>query len=526
MTNPLALLTPQAEQDAPPPALLPYQQAWVADDSLLKIAEKSRRIGLTWAEAADDALIAAAADGSNVFYISATQDMALEYIEAAAMWARVYDLAAGQIEDGVFDDGNREIKLYKIDFPKSGKRIVALSSRPANLRGKQGVIVIDEAAFAPDLAGLIKAAMAMLMWGDKVRIISTHDGDGNPFNELITEVRAGKRKGSVHRITLADAVADGLYRRVCLRKKRPWTPAGEAAWVEDVRNFYGDDAEEELDVVPSKGGGAYIPLALVETRMVAVDEAHSVPVIRSRWTDEFGLLPEPVRNLEIAAWCEDNLAPALETLDPDRPHGFGEDFARVGDLTVITAGEEGSDTVLRCKLVVEIANCPFAQQRQIIKFIADRLPKFRAAALDAGGNGAETAEWCADTYGHGRVLQVKLSDKFYLENMPRFKAALEDATLDGLPRDSECRDDMRAIKKIDGIPKLPKQKTQAGNEKQKKQQRHGDFAISLFMFHCAMTTVVYGPMEFEAAPRRHDREPDGWGDEPEGAGEFASRGTW
>lgn len=38
--------------------LLGYQKRWIADKSQLKIAEKSRRTGLTWAEAADDALIA------------------------------------------------------------------------------------------------------------------------------------------------------------------------------------------------------------------------------------------------------------------------------------------------------------------------------------------------------------------------------------------------------------------------------------------------------------------------------------
>ncbi len=36
--------------------LLPYQRRWIADTSQLKIAEKSRRTGLTWAEAADAAL--------------------------------------------------------------------------------------------------------------------------------------------------------------------------------------------------------------------------------------------------------------------------------------------------------------------------------------------------------------------------------------------------------------------------------------------------------------------------------------
>lgn len=481
MKNPLkSTLTANAADDAPPPALLPYQQRWVADDAPLKVAEKSRRVGLTWGEAADDALIASARDGANVFYISATQDMAIEYIEAAAMWAKAYDLAAGEIEEGVFiDEGDKAIKTYKIDFPMSGFRIVALSSRPANLRGKQGVIVIDEGAFAPDLAGLIKAAMAMLMWGDKVRILSTHNGDENPFNELITDIRAGKRKGSVHRITFNDAVSDGLFERVCLRKKRPYSKEAEAAWVADVRSFYADDAAEELDAIPSKGGGTFLSLALIESRM-----AHDVPIVRGKWDADFGLLPEPVRAREVADWCRENLQPILEEFDAKRPHGFGQDFARVGDLTVVTALEEGIDLVNRPRLVVELANCPYRQQEQILDFIVDRLPRLRYGALDAGGNGGQLAEHAADRFGHHRIDQIHLTEKFYLEQMPKFKAHLEDATLDGLPRDEQCRDDLRAIKKIDGVPKLPKAKTQTADGK--KLQRHGDFAISLFLADYAM----------------------------------------
>lgn len=92
--NPLTAAIAKVADDAPPTALLKYQQDWIADDSPLKIAEKSRRVGLTWAEAADNVLIASAEGGSNVFYISATQDMAIEYIEACGMWARHFDMAA------------------------------------------------------------------------------------------------------------------------------------------------------------------------------------------------------------------------------------------------------------------------------------------------------------------------------------------------------------------------------------------------------------------------------------------------
>ncbi|WP_238377270.1 hypothetical protein [Vogesella sp. EB] len=118
-----------------PAVLLPYQQRWVADPSPLKVIEKSRRTGLTWGEAADDVLTAAAekpAGGQNVYYIAYNQDMTAEYIEACAMWCKAFDYAAGQVEEGIWDDEadrDKNIKTYTIRFP-SGHRIVALSSRP------------------------------------------------------------------------------------------------------------------------------------------------------------------------------------------------------------------------------------------------------------------------------------------------------------------------------------------------------------------------------------------------------------
>lgn len=490
--NPLALLkTPPNDRSAPPPALLPYQQKWVADTSPLKLGEKSRRIGLTWAEASDDVLIASQADGSNVFYIGPTQDMALEFIEACAMWARAYHYAASEIEEGIFlDDGDKSIKTYKIDFPGSGKRIVALSSRPANLRGKQGVIVIDEAAFHPDLKGLIKAAMAMLLWGDRVRIMSTHAGADNQFNELIQEIRAEKRKGSVHRITFRDAVEQGIFRRVCLRRGLAWTPEIEAQWVMDAYAYYADDAPEELDVVPSQGGGAFLTMALIEARMSA-----STPIVRGKWQSEFGVQPDYARHAEVEEWCEEHLAPHLAALDGELRHSFGEDFGRVSDLTSIDVTAEGKDLVSRVVLHVELSNCPFRQQEQILFYIADRLPRFKCGALDATGNGAALAEYAANRYGALRIEQVKLNDQFYLENMAKFKAALQDETLRDLPRDREIRDDLRSLRVIDGIPKLPKAKTQRADGE--KLSRHGDAAISLFLAHYAGRRETV-PMEFDS----------------------------
>jgi phage FluMu gp28-like protein len=503
--DPTLFVKTAATVEAPPPALMPYQAAWVADDAQLKIAEKGRRVGLTWAEASDNVLIAAAEGGSNVFYISATQDMAREYIEACAMWARVFDYAAGEIGEGIYDDGNARdgsrsfIKTYEIVFPKSGKRIVALSSRPTNLRGKQGVIVIDEAAFAQDLAGLLKAAMAMLLWGDKVRIISTHDGVENAFNSLILDVRAGKKgAATVHRITFAQAVEQGLYRRVCLRKGIAWTEEAEAAWVASAYLFYGDDAAEELDVVPSQSAGAYLSLALIQQRMVTAwpEDPQGPVIVRGKWDDAFAYLPEDVRRHAITGWIKEELQPHLDRLRKDRRHAFGEDFARNRDQAVTTIVEEDNDLSHRPRLTFELSNCPFSSQQQILFHVIDALPGFRGGAMDASGNGAALAEACAQRYGELMIEQVKASDAFYLAHMPKLKAGLQDGTLRDLARDQAHQDDLRAIKLIKGVPKLLHTDTQsaaakaAAAEGGTKQRRHGDFAIALFLAEYAFAREV------------------------------------
>lgn len=529
----LLLQAEQHDADAPPPVLLVYQQDWVADQAQLKIAEKSRRIGLTWAEASDNVLIASAEGGSNVFYISATQDMAREYIEACAMWARAFNVLAGEVSESLFDDTGkdgieRHIKTYEITFPNTGKRIVALSSRPTNLRGKQGVIVIDEAAFAPDLAGLLKAAMAMLLWGDRVRIISTHDGVENAFATLIDEVRAGKRgKGaSVHRIDFARAVADGLYRRVCLRRGLVWTPEAEAQWVAEARAFYGDDAAEELDCVPSQGGGKYLSLALIAERMTAAwtPETKTGPgLVRARWGDAFAYLPEDVRTYAIKSWCEEHLLPHLKRLSPQQRHVFGQDFARSLDLSVITVAAEDSDHTHLVRLVVELGNCPFSCQWQILQFIVDALPRFRGGAMDATGNGAALAEAAAQKYGVLMIEQVKLNVAFYLAHMPKLKAALADGTLRDIPRDDALRDDLRALVLVKGVPRVPDASTASAAKRLesaeggtgKHGRRHGDFAISLFLTEYAFHREA-GEIDYLGVPGRASRH--------EGAGDPGRRG--
>lgn len=474
-----------------PAVLLPYQQRWVADAAQVKIAEKSRRVGLTWAEAGDDVLIAAEAGGSNVYYIGPTKDMAVEFIEAAAWWCRSLGEAASEIQDGVMPDGDRDILTYTINFP-SGRRVQALSSRPRNLRGKQGVIVIDEAAFHESLAELLKAALAMLIWGGKVRLISTHDGVVNPFNELISDIRAGKKTYSLHRTTFDEALAEGLYQRICLVSGQTWTPEGEREWAAQIREHYAPNDAEELDCVPNESSGRYLAMGLVEARA-----QQGIPVLRLAKKAAFSLQPLPHRQAEIARWLADEVQPLLDALDPEDEHVLGEDFARSGDTTEIVPLAIGRNLVRRVPFVIELHNLPFDQQQQVIQFVLAGLPRLRAAGFDARGNGGQIAESMADAFGHDVIEQVMATNNWYLENMPPLRAAFEDAMI-VIPADRDLRDDLMQIRVISGVPKVPE------NTGQK--SRHGDFAIALCM-----------------AWRASQREPEIYAYEPVRAGEAQDR---
>lgn len=482
----------------PGAVLMGYQQRWVADRSPLKVMEKSRRTGITWGEASDNVLTAASertAGGQNVYYIAYNQDMTIEYIQACAMWARMFNYAAGEIEEGIWEDEedvDRNIKTYTIKFP-SGFRIVALSSRPSNLRGRQGIIVIDEAAFHDQFKKLLDAALAMLIWGGQVHVISTHNGDDNPFNELITDIRSGRRAGTVHRVDFNEAVADGLYQRVCMRLGKPWTPEGQAEWKAGVYRFYGDGAAEELDCIPSNGSGAWLSRALIESRMSA-----DTPVLRWACKAGFELLPDHIRAAECRDWLEAQMLPLLERLPTEAQSYDGEDFGRSGDLTVHVPLIQHQNLVRRVPFTVELRNVPFRQQEQVAFYLLDRLPRFTGGAFDARGNGQAIAEFAMQRYGAARIAQVMPTESWYREHMPPVKAALEDGNLVDLPKDADTLNDLRAVQMVRGVPRVPDERTK-GEDKGK---RHGDAAVAVALAYYASRELNKGPVHAASRPRR------------------------
>lgn len=478
-----------------PNVLLGYQARTVAElesGTAVLIIEKSRRVGLTWGLAAYAVLRAGRAreaGGMDAMYISYSQEMTREFIDACAMWARAFAQAAIAQEELLFDDTDpdnpsetRQIKAFRIKFA-SGFEILALSSAPRTLRGKQGLVIIDEAAFVDSLKELLKAALAFLMWGGQVVVCSTHNGTDNEFNVQIQDILSGRSKFKRLHIDFDEALLDGLYQRICLVTGKEWSPEAEAQWRQDIIDFYGEGADEELFCVPSMGSGSWLTGPLIEARMTVLPE--EAPVIRIDLPPDFLHRSKLERDHLLAPHME-TINGALGNLDPKLLYALGYDPARVSDPAIIKL--LAIDPVLkrRSALTVEMRGVPFAEQKAVARLIMKAVPRLVGAAVDATGMGMNLAEDLGREFGlreeeggAGLVWAVKLSATWYNENMPPLHAAFTDDAI-ALTKDAEHAVDLRLVKVIRGIPSIPPERVGEAGKK-----RHGDYAVALALAYFA-----------------------------------------
>lgn len=472
--------------------LMDHQVAWIEDRSDLKINEKGRRTGITYAEALDDTIIAAsspAAGGDNIWYIPDTKDKGIEFIRYVAHFARVVSQELGAaVQEYLFEDKqpsgeSKYITAWRVTF-SSGYRVVALASRPANIRGLQGIVVIDEAAYHQDVEAVLDAVNALLIWGGKIRIISSHNGEDNAFNKLIKDTRAGLYDYSIHHTPFSLAVKNGLYDRVCLMRGWERTQEGYEAWLNKVLRSYGprhEARDEELEAIPRKSSGAYLPRALVQKA-----QRDGVPIVRWSVSEAFYLQDD--RLLVAKDWFADNLAPILNGLDPNRRSVLGQDFARDGDLSTILVAQEASRGRWESALLIELRRSPFDVQRYILFELLDRLTRW-LAKLDARGNGQSHAEAAQQRFGIERVECVKATPGWYAFQFPNYRASLEDGTFT-LPPGEDIVADHRLVILQNGFPTMSDQHVKGADG----EFRHGDTAIAGLLAHACtiLDAAEYG----------------------------------
>ena len=399
-----------------PRTLLPYQTRWVRDPAPLKVIEKSRRIGISWAEAYD-AVMHAGFDGGDVYYQSYSRDMTRTFVDDCAEWATALQVGADAVGEVLINtEDATAVQAFRLGLA-SGRQIVAMTSSARGFRskGRSGDrAVLDEAAFVDDLDAVLKAALAVRMWGGHVRVISTHNGQASAYAALVRDVREGVIPGSVHTVTLRDALQEGLYRRICAVTGQEWSAEAEAGWEAQLRAEYGAHAAEELDCVPAAGQGAWLSWALIR----AAEHAEA---------------GDPAKRGDGAIFV-------------------GIDIARRRDLWVAAVVEAVGDVRWVRELIVH-RDIKFSEQAEVVAGICDRYRPVRVA-VDQTGMGEALVEAWRERFGR-RVEGVLMTGPRRLDVATALREAAEDRRL-RIPAEDALRADLHAVRAEAGPAGAPR----------------------------------------------------------------------
>ena len=408
--------------------LLPYQTAWVKDSARLKIAEKSRQIGWTWATAYGLIRRKAMKDARLDAWISSRDDIqARLFLEDCKGFANVLQLGAEALGERAIDDkGNSAYVLAMAN----GLRIHSMSSNPDAQAGKRGDRVLDEFALHPDPRKLYAIAYPGITWGGSLEIFSTHRGSGNFFNSLIREIKEkGNPKGfSLHTVTLQTALDQGfLYKlQSKLPADDPRQDMDEAAYFDFIRAGCPDEETfaQEYQCVPSDDATAFIDFGLLDGCKVQ------------------GSTDIPVRAGAPGNGQEDS---AFATCASRRPFPLyaGVDIGRHHDLTVFWIAALVGGVMVPLPLRILKGETFDAQEKALDEVMA--LPGMRRACVDATGIGMMLAERARKRHGY-RVEGVTFTGPVKEKMAYALKSRMEDRTF-RVPDDRAVFADFRGIRK-------------------------------------------------------------------------------
>lgn len=225
---------------APAVPLYPYQRAWVADRSRFKIGMFARQTGKTFTttlEIVDDCYLAWTQGQRRRWVIlSRGERQAKEAIdEGVKVHARAYAMGFKELEHDILGSDDVKSKALEVQLP-GGSRITALPANPDTARGFSANVFLDEFAFHHDSRAIWKALFPVISAGHKIRVVSTPNGKGNKFHELMT---AEDSAWSRHTVDIYQAVADGLPRdidalRAGLADDEAWAQEYELQWLDEA----------------------------------------------------------------------------------------------------------------------------------------------------------------------------------------------------------------------------------------------------------------------------------------------------
>ncbi|MDR0966671.1 MAG: terminase family protein [Myxococcales bacterium] len=261
----------------PTPAipLYGYQKRWLKDRSRWKVGMFSRQSGKSFVctlEIALDCLKAEAAGRPTKWVIlSRGERQAKEaMLEGVHKHLKAYQVAFDFLEDVEHElegeDGiTKRVKAQEVVF-SGGSRIIALPATPDTARGFSANVFLDEFAFHKDSAKIWRAVFPIVSRGWRLLVVSTPNGKGNKFYELVT----GKSDSwSRHICDIHQAIAEGLpydaeELRLALCDEDAWRQEYLLEWLDEASNWLPfeliDSVEDESAGVPEKfsGGTCFI----------------------------------------------------------------------------------------------------------------------------------------------------------------------------------------------------------------------------------------------------------------------------
>jgi phage FluMu gp28-like protein len=222
--------------------LYPYQRRWLADTARYKIGMFSRQTGKTFTATLEIILhcLEQEAHGKKARWVilSRGERQAKEAMEEGCK----RHLQALKIACEVLEkDWDAHTKALEIILP-GGSRITALPANPDTARGFSAHVLLDEFAFHADSRKIWQALFPVISAGHFLRVVSTPNGKGNKFYELMTSGEL-ETVWSRHIVDIYHAVADGLPRDIAELKAGI---ADDDAWAQEYELQWLDEASAWL----------------------------------------------------------------------------------------------------------------------------------------------------------------------------------------------------------------------------------------------------------------------------------------
>lgn len=353
--------------------LHPYQRRWVDDTARFKVGMFARQTGKTFSttlEIAEDVLAHDVAGKKTRWVIlSRGERQAREAMkEGLELHLRAMGAAFDLLEEDSgyrYEDGTR-IKALEL-ATKYGSRVTALPANPDTARGFSANVFLDEFGFHQDSRKIWSALFPVISKpGLKLRVVSTPNGKGNKFFELMTaEGLAGV--WSRHVVDIYQAVAEGLPRdidelRAGITDPDAWAQEYELKWLDEASAWLSFElinaCEHELAGRPELYGGGP---CFVGVDIAARNDLFVIWVLEAvgdvLWTREViarrrisfakqdSLLDDVFRRYRVVRCCEDQTGMGEKPVeDAKRRHGEsrveGVLFTAANKLHLATVGKE------------------------------------------------------------------------------------------------------------------------------------------------------------------------------------------